>query len=231
MIDSLPTSEDTHDRGAWRRVARKRPRRVTLACGAVVLTGAVVIGMIGLAGGGRGPDHVGRTDATSRSARPTPSSGAIEPTACTPASAAALALLTLTWNTGTQSRLDQIHGVVAHAGTTGDDATGLVQDLDSYLPTNAVWQQLTRYRTRQHATITSLRTPRSWPGILAANRSRLGDDIAAFTVHAVRRRDGELDGAPTSASSTVSFTMFVTCPAGTDQYRLLRLSQLDRPLP
>lgn len=231
MSDPLPSSEDTYDRGARRRVARKGPRRFALAGGAVVLAGAVVIGVIGLAGGGRGPDHAGRTDATSRSARPTPSTGAIEPTACTPGSATALALLTLTWDSGTQSRLDQIHGVVALADTTGDDATGLVQDLDSYLPADAVWQQLSRYRTRQHATITSLRAPSSWPEILAANRPRLGDDIAAFTVHAVRRRDGELDGAPTSASSPVSFTMFVTCPAGTDQYRLLRLSQLDRPLP
>ena len=231
MIHSPPSSEDTHDRSVWQRDARRRPRRFALACGTVVLTGAVVIGVIGLAGGGRGPDHAGWTDATTRSAKPPATASAFEPTACTRNSATALALLPLTWDTGTESRLEQIHRVVALADTSGDDASGLVQDLDSYLPTDAVWQQLTRYRTRQHATITSLSTPSSWPAVVAANRPRLGDDIAAFTVHAVRRRDGELDGAPTSASSTVSFTMFVTCPAGTDQYRLLRLSQLDRPLP
>ena len=231
MSDPLPSSDDPHGRGARRAVARRRIRWVALTCTAVVATGTVVTGLIGLAGNGSGKEHLGPADTTPHSARPTATTGAINPTACTRSSATALALLTLTWDTVTQSRLDQVHRVIARADTSGDDAAGLVQDLDGYLPTDAAWQQLTRYRTRQHATVTSLRTPRSWPEILAANRSRLGDDIAAFTVHAVRRRDGELDGAPTSASSTVSFTMFSTCPAGTDQYRLLRLSQLDRPLP
>lgn len=229
MSDPLRSSVETRDRDTRPGLARRRLRRVAFACSAIVAT--ALIGALGLADGGRGPDHVGRTDTTPRSARPTATTGAMETTACTPSSATALALLTLTWDTDAQSRLDQIHRVVARADTTGDDATGLVQDLDSYLPTDSVWQQLTRYRTQQHATITSLRTPSSWPAVLAANRTRLGDGTAAFTVHAIRRRDGELDGAPTSASSTVSFTMFVTCPAGTDQYRLLRLSQLDRPLP
>lgn len=223
--------EEAHGLGARRSVARRRLRRVALVCSAVVVTGAVVTGVSGLAGGRRGPDHILPTDATPHSARPTPTTGATESMTCTPRSATALALLTLTWDTGTQSRLDQIHRVIARADTGGDDATGLVQDLDSYLPTDAVWQQLTRYQTRQTATITSLRTPRSWPAILAANRAQLSNSIAAFTVQAIRRRDGELDGTPTAASSPVSFTIFVTCPAGSHRYRLLRLSQLDDPLP
>lgn len=231
MKDPLPSSVDTRNWGAGRELARSRLRRVAFACSAVVVTVAVVAGVMGLAGGGRDRDHVGRTDATPRSARPSATTGAIEPTACSPRSATALALLPLTWDTATQTRLDQIHRVVAFADTTGDDATGLVQDLDSYLPAEAVWQQLARYRTRQHATITGFRMPHSWPAILAANRARLGDTIAAFTVHAIRQRDGELDGVLTSASNPVSFTIFVTCPAGADRYRLLRLSQLDEPLP
>ncbi len=227
MSGPLGWHEEAHGPGARRSVARRRLRRVALACSAVVVTGAAVTGVSGLAGGGRGPDQIIQTDATPHSARPTPTTGATESTTCTPRSATALALLTLTWDTGTQSRLDQIHRVIARADTGGDDATGLVQDLDSYLPTDAVWQQLTRYQTRQTATITSLRTPRSWP----ANRARLSNSIAAFTVQAIRRRDGELDGTPTSASSALSFTIFVTCPAGSHRYRLLRLSQLDDPLP
>jgi hypothetical protein len=136
------------------------------------------------------------------------------------------------WDTATIiTRADQVEQLVAVADPTGESTSGLVSDLDNYLPTDDAWVDLAQYETRQWLSVESVRTPTLWAEAEAqAGPDGLLPGTTAFTIRGVRHRAGVWEGAAVSSSHDVAFTVFIVCAPSYPECHLLRLSMLDKPL-
>lgn len=136
------------------------------------------------------------------------------------------------WDTATIiTRADHIEQLVAVADPTGESTSGLVSDLDNYLPTEAAWVDLAQYETRQWLSVESVTTPTLWAEAEAqAGPDGLLPGTTAFTIRGVRHRAGVWEGAAVSSSHDVAFTVFIVCAPSYPECHLLRLSMLDKPL-
>lgn len=220
----------------WRQIA------VILSGVLAVLTFAV--GIYGIVTGpqdrhGSPPDGRGRsavTDASIDQAEPStgPSTGLTSlPLTDDPiAYARAVAMALFEWDTTIGSMPADVSApVLADADPTGQETPGLLTDLSLYLPTDQQWVDLAGLEVSQRFEISSAVVPREWPRIVASSHGQLDAGSAAVTISGTRERTGVWNDEPASASSKVSFTVFMGCPPTFDRCRVLRLSQLNNPLP
>lgn len=136
------------------------------------------------------------------------------------------------WDTTTgYTPSDYAQAVVDVGDPSGNETPGLAADLADYLPNAAAWAQLRTYETRQWLTIDTAVVPSSWTQALQQGRATLLPGTTAYTITGTRHRSGVWDGKPVSTSEQVSFTIFESCQPTYKSCRLLRLSQLDNPLP
>lgn len=145
--------------------------------------------------------------------------------------AEAVAAALFTWDTSTgMMPADVSAPIVADADPTGEATAGLLVDLATYLPSDEQWMDLAVLKVAQTIEITNSAPPRSWPRIVADSHGKLTAGNAAVTIDATRARRGVWNEEPATSSYEVSFTIFLTCPPAVDRCRVLRLSQLDKPL-
>lgn len=145
--------------------------------------------------------------------------------------AEAVARALFVWDTTTGlTPADVSAPVVADAAPAGQETVGLLTDIATYLPTDRQWMDLARLQVSQDLEVTSAEVPGRWPTIVATSRGQLGTGSAAVTIEAIRHREGTWNGAPATSSYDVAFTVFMACPPIVDRCRVLRLSQLDKPL-
>jgi hypothetical protein len=135
------------------------------------------------------------------------------------------------WDTATLvGRQDPIEQLVTVADPTGESTSGLVADLNNYLPTTGAWAELAKYQTRQWLAIDSVTTPSQWADAQAQAGDELLPGTAALTIHGTRHRTGIWEGDPVSSEHGVAFTVFIVCGPSYPECHLLRLSMLDNPL-
>jgi len=224
------------------RSGRGRPRRVlaVVIVALVVAAGFIGVGIYGLV---HGPGTGGSSpDTTTRASSPTPAvTGSATPGA-SPAPVAStgdpeqfarrVAVAVFTWDTATgYTPSDYIQQVVNVADPSGNETPGLAADLADYLPNTAAWAQLRQYETRQWLTIDTATVPTTWKQALQQGKATLLPGTAAYTITGTRHRAGVWDGKPVTTAEQVSFTVFETCQPTYPTCRVLRLSQLDKPLP
>jgi hypothetical protein len=213
---------------------------VIISIAAAVLAVVVGVGVYGLVRGPAEPSHSPSTASGDTASRPEPATSTA--TAAIPSAlprtsdpvryARSVAEAIFTWDT--MSGLmpaDHASVVIADADPSGHETNGLVSDLATYLPTVETWQQLRAYRVTQSLRIEQAYVPPSWPGIVASAGDQLGAGTVAVTIEGVRRRAGVWYDKPATAEHDVSFTVFVACRPAFDRCHVLRLSQLDNPLP
>jgi hypothetical protein len=142
-----------------------------------------------------------------------------------------VAKVIFTWDTMSGlNPADYTNAVVADADPSGLETSGLVDDLAAFLPTDEVWQELRRYQTRQSLTIDSARVPNDWPRVLATAGHQLRPGTTAVTVTGTRHRAGVWEGQKQTASTSVTFTVFMICKPAYPACHILRLSQPGNPL-
>jgi hypothetical protein len=135
------------------------------------------------------------------------------------------------WDTTTGDRASVVERLVAIGDPVGEETAGLVSDLGGYLPDQATWATLRDMDTRQWVTIDTLAVPTSWGQAVAeATDGELRPGVTAYTITGTRHREGVWRSEPASFSAPVAFTMFLTCPPGTGECHLLRLSALGKTL-
>jgi hypothetical protein len=218
----------------------RRPRRtlVVVITGLVIAVALIGVGVYGLI---RGP---GTTQATQPG-----TTGGAGPSVTTPATVGAspspipatrdpeefarwVAAAVFGWDTATgYTPADYIQQVVNVGDPSGNETPGLAADLADYLPNTAAWAQLRTYETRQWLTIDTATVPSSWAQALQQGQATLLPGTTAYTITGTRHRAGVWDGKPVTTTGRVSFTVFETCQPTYPTCRLLRLSQLDNPLP
>lgn len=120
--------------------------------------------------------------------------------------------------------------VLADADPSGEEVSGLMADVPTFVPTTDQWLALAEMEVAQSLTIQSAAVPESWRQALAQSRGQLRPGTSAVTITGVRSRTGIWDDEPVQTMSEVSFTVFVACPPAFARCRILRLSQLDNPL-
>ena len=202
-------------------------RRITVVVSIFIAATVIATAGVGLSSGPR-PDPSASPRPAETPAASTPSSRS----GCAPPSARRLASRLFSWDSAAESRQTLLRRIVTSGDDSGRETPGLLADLGQYVPEEDVWDELAIYRTSQMLRVVSLTTPSTWRDREAALHARLGAGTTAFTVRGVRTRSGFLPAAvATSSSDPVTFTMFVRCSRGASAYRLLRLSQLDHPLP
>ncbi|MBN9373959.1 MAG: hypothetical protein J0I40_00920, partial [Cellulomonas sp.] len=59
----------------------------------------------------------------------------------------------------------------------------------------------------------------------------LRDGLIAYTIAGTRHRAGVWFDRPVTSEHPVAFTVFLSCPPASEHCALLRLSQLNNPLP
>lgn len=136
------------------------------------------------------------------------------------------------WDTTASTPLNEYTGrLLAVADPSGEESAGLVTDLTTYLPSAVSWEDLKTYETRQWIDITSYQVPDDWTSAeFNGETADLPDGTTAYTVTGLRRRSGIWQDKPAQTVDEVSFTIFMTCRPTYDTCRLLRLSQLNKPL-
>lgn len=135
------------------------------------------------------------------------------------------------WDTATMITRDaHIEQLITVGDPTGESTAGLLTDIESYLPTDAAWRDLTQYETKQWLTIDSISTPTKWAEAETQAGNALLPGTTARTIHGIRHRTGVWDGAPVSSQYDVAFTAFIVCGPSYPECHLLRLSMLDKPL-
>lgn len=146
--------------------------------------------------------------------------------------ASAVAEALLTWDTMSGlAPIDYARPVITDADPSGYETPGLVSDVANYVPTDAVWQELRRYSTRQTVTVDAAFIPDSWESIVASSSAgELREGTVAVTVEATRHRAGEWFNRPATSDHPITFTVFVTCQPTFDRCHALRLSLPDQPL-
>lgn len=116
------------------------------------------------------------------------------------------------------------------ADPSGLEVSGLVADLDGYLPGSDAWAQLSDYQTRQWLSIEKVYVPEKWDDALAAGGDSLPKGTIAYTIEGVRHREGIWYDKQVSSEHDISYTAFITCQPTYKTCVLLRLSALDTPL-
>lgn len=145
--------------------------------------------------------------------------------------ARSVALALFEWDTTrTGSPVAIVEHLMAVAEPGGNEAHGLYQDVQGYLPTAQQWRQLREYETRQRLNIQALFVPESWAGIVADPANGITEGVVAVTVDGTRVREGGWHGQETVKEFPVSFTLFLSCAPEEDRCYLLRLSALDLAL-
>lgn len=136
------------------------------------------------------------------------------------------------WDTTEPATLNEYTGrLLAVADPSGEESAGLVTDLSTYLPSPESWEDLKTYDTRQWIDIQSYEVPDDWRSAeFNGETADLADGTTAYTVTGLRRRSGIWRGEPAQTVDEVSFTIFMTCRPTYDTCKLLRLSQLNKPL-
>jgi hypothetical protein len=225
---------------------RHRCRILLIATGALVVLLLIGVGVYGLLRGpdtGSDPARTGPGTASPSNpapTAPTDPTGTASPATLSPVVATVdpevfarrVAVAVFGWDTTTgYDPSDYIQRVVNVGDPSGRETPGLAADLDTYLPDTAAWVQLRTYRTRQWLTVDTTVVPSSWPQALQEARGTLRAGTAAYTITGVRHRAGIWDNKPVTTTGRVSFTVFETCQPTYATCRLLRLSQLDTPLP
>lgn len=142
-----------------------------------------------------------------------------------------VAVAIFAWDTRTASWPEElIEPFLKVADPTGESSPGLVSDLASYLPTQAAWVDLRRYKTRQRLDVAAVITPKLWATAIEQADGELAPGTAAFTVEGTRHRSGMWEGRRVASEHDVAFTVFVVCAPTYPTCHLLRLSRLDDPL-
>lgn len=136
------------------------------------------------------------------------------------------------WDTTSSTPLSEYSGrLLAAAAPSGEESAGLVTDLSTYLPSPESWEDLKTYETRQWIDVQSYEMPDEWKSAeVNGEATDLAEGTSAITVTGLRRRSGIWQGKPAQTVDEVSFTIFMTCRPTYDTCRLLRLSQLNKPL-
>lgn len=141
--------------------------------------------------------------------------------------------LVFEWDTTTSTNTDGYFArLVAIAPPGGAESDGLVADLTAYLPSHEAWRHLRGYDTRQHLEVTSAEVPSTWAATAREGAAfGLERGTTAYTITGVRHRTGIWNGDRVSTRHRVTFTVFIICGPRYPTCYLLRLSQLDHPLP
>jgi hypothetical protein len=145
--------------------------------------------------------------------------------------ARAVAAALFTWDTRSALQpQDHESSVIIDADPSGYETNGLIADLNDYLPTAQVWQQLRQYATTQWLTIDKSYIPHSWIGIAENAGAQIDEGTAAVTIEGTRHRTGIWQGNPATVDYRVSFTVFLACAPTFKRCHTLRLSRLNEPL-
>jgi len=199
----------------------------------ITLTALVVIGVFGLLRGPETPSQAERRAPEASVSSPSPTS-ADQPrpvlvTSHAELFARSVAAALFTWDTRHEGDLSVWVQVLVDAADA-DEAAAVAADVRGYLPGAEMWGQLGTYGTRQWLEVESVVVPDAWSTALEqAASGQIPRGAAAFTVVGSRQRAGTWDTEVMRTERKVTFTVFVVCP-GLEPCRLLRLSQLDRPL-
>lgn len=214
---------------------------VMAVIGGIVLVTLIGVGIYGLIVGPPDHDHQS-TPTTTTPSESTPSGPsrpaswedlpALPDTGDPIRYASAVAEALLTWDTMSGlAPIDYARPVIVGADPSGYETPGLVSDVANFLPTDAVWQELRHYSTRQTATVDAAFVPDSWDSIAAsASAGELSEGTVAVTVEATRHRAGEWFDRPATSDHPITFTVFVACQPTFDRCHTLRLSLPDQPL-
>ena len=136
------------------------------------------------------------------------------------------------WDTATGYQpSDYTAPLLADGDPSGEEMPGLIGDVSSYVPTTEQWLNLATMNVAQTITITTATVPADWPSIAATAHGQLRPGTSAVTIIGTRHRTGAWNGDPQTADGPVSFTVFVACRPTFDRCHLLRLSELNQPLP
>ena len=217
-------------------VGKPRRRRliVTVMSASLVLTTLVGVGLYGLL---RPPAQAPTTPVVGGSspANPSPTVGAdlksLVHTNNPVRYADAVARALFVWNTMSPLTPEDYQSVVSEdADPSGIETSGLVNDLASYFPSNAQWQQLRQYKTAETLTVDRSYIPAGWDPAVASDSAAVRPGTTAVTIDAVRHRTGSWYGRSAASSDPVSFTVFVTCRPTFSRCHILRLSGLNTPL-
>lgn len=125
---------------------------------------------------------------------------------------------------------DYTSTVLADADPSGEETSGLIADVATYLPTIEQWLDLGSMEVTQTLTVETAAVPGSWATAVQQARGHLRPGTTAITITGTRHRSGIWNGEKTESWYDVSFTVFVACPPAFDRCHVLRLSQLDNPL-
>ena len=120
--------------------------------------------------------------------------------------------------------------VLAEADPSGEEAPGLISDVDMYFPTVDQWLDLATMEVAQTLTIESAEVPTSWHLAVEQAHGELRPGTIAVTIAGTRTRTGVWNGEQSTTSSSVAFTVFIACRPAFDRCHVLRLSELDNPL-
>jgi hypothetical protein len=145
--------------------------------------------------------------------------------------ARAVATTLFAWDTSTGFLpADYTAPVLADADPSGEETSGLLTDIATYLPTLEQWLDLGAMNVEQSLAIDEAYVPDTWATAEAQAHGQLRPGTTAVTITGTRHRTGTWGGASAESSSRVSFTVFVACAPSFTRCHLLRLSELDNPL-
>lgn len=215
-------------------------RQLILIAGCALLLAALVAGIYGLV---RGPDDGNVRPARSIGGATSPAAADAHgplvtladrslPHTTEPAVyARAVATALFDWDTSAGFLpTDYTAAVLADADPSGEETSGLISDVATYLPTRDQWLDLGAMEVAQSIKVQSAVVPGSWSAALTQARGQLRPGTTAISITGTRHRTAVWKGETTESSSPVSFTVFIACPPAFDRCHLLRLSQLDNPL-
>lgn len=224
--------------------APPRPRRliIALAVAGAILAALIGVGLYGLLLAPRAEPAAEPAPTAPAAPGPAPSTSAKPATPKTPPAvrtttdpatfARAVAEALFTWDTAAEFGPSDYAQVVVDVGDpSGEETPALAEDVRRYLPTQQAWAQLRTYQTRQWITVDEVEVPSTWADALEqAAPGQLMPGTIAYTIDGVRHRTGTVGTTPMETEHAVAFTVFVACEPTFDACRLLRISQLDKPL-
>lgn len=212
-------------------------RQALLILIAVAALAATAIGVYGLFIGpqhGRRPSAapIGMTMAGQSKATPSTPAARADRTDDPIAYARWVAATLFDWDTATGYQpSDYTASILADGDPSGEEMPGLIGDITTYVPTTDQWLNLATMNVAQQISITTATIPTDWSSIEASAHGQLRPGTTAVTIIGTRHRTGVWNGDPQTASGPVSFTVFVACRPTFDRCHLLRLSELNQPLP
>lgn len=123
-----------------------------------------------------------------------------------------VAPLLFDWDTGQVTRSQVRDRVLTVADPSGVETSGLVADLEGWLPEPDWWSQLAEHGTRQWIDVSGAKVPDAWT---EATKGGLPGHIApgttAVTVTGVRHREAVVADVTATSAYPVAITLFITC--------------------